>query len=148
MNTSDDGNITRRRRRQHSAEFKAKVVSACRKPGVSIAAVALAHRLNANLLRRWVVAEERAPTGQAIETVSAVPAGSSVEGRTFIPIQVESSAVTAAREIRIELRRGAPVVKVGWPLQRGRLRGLLRAVAVSALTRCGRGRTALDSAPE
>ncbi len=116
MNTSDDGNITRRRRRQHSAEFKAKVVSACRKPGVSIAAVALANRLNANLLRRWVVAEERAPAAKPIETVSAAPARSSVESRTFIPIQVESSAVTTAREITIELRRGATVVKVDWPL--------------------------------
>jgi transposase-like protein len=116
VNTSDDGNLTRRRRRQHTAEFKAKVVSACHKPGVSIAAVALANRLNANLLRRWVVAEVRAPTGKAIETVSAVPARSSVESRTFIPIQVDSSAVTAAREIRIELRRGATMVKVDWPL--------------------------------
>lgn len=116
MNTSDDGNVTRRRRRKHSAEFKAKVVSACRKPGVSIAAVALANRLNANLLRRWIVAEERAPTAKPIETVSAVPARSSVENRAFIPIQVESSAVTAAREITIELRRGATVVKVDWPL--------------------------------
>ena len=77
MNTSDDGNITRRRRRQHSAEFKAKVVAACRKPGVSIAAVALANRLNANLLRRWVVAEERAQPAKPIETVSAAPARSS-----------------------------------------------------------------------
>ena len=116
VNTSDDGNVTRRRRRQHSAEFKAKVVSACRQPGVSIAAVALANRLNANLLRRWVVAQERAPTGTASETVSAAPARLPVENGTFIPIQVESSGVTAAREIRIELRRGATVVKVDWPL--------------------------------
>lgn len=55
MNTSDDVSNGRQRRRKHGAEFKAKVVSACRKPGVSIAAVALANRLNANLLRRWVV---------------------------------------------------------------------------------------------
>ena len=108
MNTSDDGNSTRRRRRQHSAEFKAKVALACRKPGVSIAAVALANKL--------IVAEERAQPAKPIETVSAAPARSSVESRTFLPIQVESSAVTAAREIRIELRRGATVVKVDWPL--------------------------------
>jgi transposase len=116
VDTSDDGNITRGRRRKHSAEFKAKVVSACRKPGVSMAAVALANRLNANLLRRWVVAEERAQAAKPIEPVSAAAARSSVESRTFLPIQVESSAVTAAREIRIELRRGATVVKVDWPL--------------------------------
>jgi transposase-like protein len=113
VNTSDEGNGTRRRRRKHSAAFKAEVVAACRKPGVSIAAVALANRLNANLLRRWVVAEERAKPSA---TVSAAPARSSVESRTFIPIQVESAAVRVAQEITIELRRGAMVVKVGWPL--------------------------------
>ena len=43
-----------RRRRRHSAEFKAKAVQECMQPGVSIAAIALHHRLNANLLRRWV----------------------------------------------------------------------------------------------
>ena len=79
MNTSDDGNVPRRRRRQHSAEFKAKVVSACRKPGISMAAVALANKLNANLLRRWVVAEERAQPANPIETVSAAPARLPVE---------------------------------------------------------------------
>ena len=116
VNTSDDGCDGRQRRRKHSAEFKAKVVSACRKPGVSIAAVALANRLNANLLRRWVVAEERAPVATPIETLSAAPAPARVESRAFLPIQVESSAVTATREITIELRRGATVVKVSWPL--------------------------------
>jgi transposase-like protein len=44
-----------RHRRHHGAEFKAKVVEECTRPGVSMAAVALAHGLNANLLRRWVV---------------------------------------------------------------------------------------------
>ena len=116
MNASDEGNIARRRRRKHSAEFKAEVIAACRKPGVSMAALALANRLNANLLRRWVVAEERAQAAKPSETVSAAPARSRIESRTFIPIQVESSAVTAVREITIELRRGATVVKVGWPL--------------------------------
>ncbi|WP_353885777.1 transposase, partial [uncultured Microbacterium sp.] len=46
--------VGHRRRRRHSDEFKAKVVAACRQPGVSIASVALAHELNANLLRRWI----------------------------------------------------------------------------------------------
>jgi hypothetical protein len=78
--------------------------------------VALANRLNANLLRRWVVAEERAPAVTPIETLSAAAAPASFESRTFLPIQLEGPAVTAAREITIELRRGATVVKVDWPL--------------------------------
>ena len=52
--------IDRRRRRRHSAEFKAEAVAACRQPGVSIAAVAMSRSVNANLLRRWVVEAERA----------------------------------------------------------------------------------------
>ena len=37
----------RRRRRRHSAAFKATVIEECMRPGVSVAAVALAHGLNA-----------------------------------------------------------------------------------------------------
>ena len=115
MNTSDDQS-GRRRRRQHRAEFKAEVVAACRKPGVSIAAVALANGLNANLLRRWVATEEQGT--KPIDAVIASPARSTVENRAFIPIQVARPAVNTMpmQEITIELRRGAMVVKVGWPL--------------------------------
>ena len=115
METSDNG-IGRRRRRTHSAEFKAQVVSACRQPGVSIAAVALANGLNANLLRRWVVTEEQMQPVEPMATAHAAPPRSTVENRTFIPIPLERSAAATLQEITIELRRGATVVKVGWPL--------------------------------
>ena len=118
MNTSDDDS-GRRRRRKHSEEFKAKVVAAARKPGVSIAAIALANRLNANLLRRWVVAEEQAqPTkpARALAPVRTTPVRSTAENATFIPLQMEKSAATTGRPITIELRRGATVVKVNWPV--------------------------------
>ena len=130
MDTSDHG-IVRRRRRTHSVEFKAKVVSACRPPGVSIAAVALANGLNANLLRRWVVTAEQTPPVRPMETAHAALPRSTVENRSFIPIQLERSTVATAQEITIELRRGATVVTVGWPLAAaaecaGWLRELLR----------------------
>ena len=130
MDTSDNGSV-RRHRRTHSAQFKAKVVSACRQRGVSIAAVALANGLNANLLRRWVVTEEQTKQVRPMEMTHAALPRSSVENRTFIPIELERSAVTAGREITIELRRGATVVKVDWPLAAaaecaGWLRELLR----------------------
>jgi transposase-like protein len=54
-----DERVERRRRRRHSAEFKAEAIAACRKPGVSIAAAALERSINANLLRRWVLEAER-----------------------------------------------------------------------------------------
>lgn len=48
----------RRRRRRHSTEFKAAVIEECMRPGVSVAAIALAHSLNANMLRKWVIDAE------------------------------------------------------------------------------------------
>ena len=116
VNTSEHGYGGRRRRRQHSAEFKARVVAACRRPGVSIAAVALEHRLNANLLRRWVVAAERTPAVDALPTRSIALAGAVQANAAFVPVQLQGSAVVTTQEIVIELRRGPTVVKVTWPL--------------------------------
>ena len=79
-----------------------------------MAAIALANGLNANLLRRWVVTEEQ--RAKPIEIGIASPAPATVESRAFLPLQVEKSALNAAQEITIELRRGATTVKVGWPL--------------------------------
>ena len=47
-------------RRRHNFEFKAAVIQECMRPGVSIAAVALAHSLNANMLRKWLIDAENA----------------------------------------------------------------------------------------
>jgi len=46
---------TRRGRRRYTEEFKKQAIEACTRPGVSMASVALANGLNANLLRRWVI---------------------------------------------------------------------------------------------
>ena len=116
MNTSEHGYGDRRRRRQHSAEFKARVVAACRRPGVSIAAVALEHRLNANLLRRWVVAAERRTAADPVESRNVTLPRAVPTNTAFVPVELQSSTVTTAQEIVIELRRGATVVKVSWPL--------------------------------
>jgi transposase len=98
------------RRRRHSAEFKAQAVKACMQPGVSIAAVALHYRLNANLLRRWVAdREERDAAEQA-------PASMMVPTAEFVPLQLGSTHTGGApQDIVIEVRRGAATVTVRWP---------------------------------
>lgn len=116
MNTSEHGYGDRRRRRLHSAEFKARVVAACRRPGVSIAAVALEHRLNANLLRRWVVSAERTGAVDALPTKTVALAGALPANTAFVPVELQSPTSVTAQEIVIELRRGPTVVKVSWPL--------------------------------
>jgi transposase-like protein len=119
--------MRQRRRRRHSPGFKAQVVGACRTPGVSIAAVALEHRLNANLLRRWVVEEERVREAGVIAAAN----GSLTANAAFVPVDIARPVAAAAQEIVIELRRGATLVKVSWPLEAAAacsawLRGLLR----------------------
>jgi transposase len=105
----------RRRRRKHTDEFKAKVVAACSQPGVSIAAVSMAHGVNANLARRWVLDAERGVgligDRRDAVTTSVAPQPSAIP--SFVPLQI--AADTAASEIRVELRRGATTASVTWP---------------------------------
>lgn len=41
-------------KRRYTAAFKAWIVEQCLQPGVSLAGIALANGLNANLVRKWV----------------------------------------------------------------------------------------------
>ena len=50
-------------RRMHGAEIKAQVLAECQQPDVSVAAVALAHGLNVNLVRKWLVGRGIKRTG-------------------------------------------------------------------------------------
>ena len=53
------------KRRVHGAEFKTQVLAECQLPGASVAAIALAHGLNVNLLRKWLVGRGIQRTGLA-----------------------------------------------------------------------------------
>jgi transposase-like protein len=97
----------RRRRRQYSFEFRADLIKAASQPGVSVAAVALANGMNANLLRRWIkMAQSRE------NLVTAMAASLPVEG--FVPLSMPSPG--SDRDVRIELSRGAMSIKVNWPI--------------------------------
>ena len=98
--------VGRRRRRTHSAEFKAQVVGACSALGVSAAAVAMANGVNANLARRWVVEAERRG-----DVVVAPKAASGALASAFVPLQLP----VPAPDIRLELRRGTTTINVSWP---------------------------------
>jgi transposase len=108
--------VVGRRRRKHSDEFKAQVVAACSQPGVSIAAVSMAHGVNANLARRWVI-DTRDPAHDPREVHRVLPEAAApklVLPPPFVSVAVPSAP--ASSEIRIELRRGTTVVSVTWPI--------------------------------
>ncbi|CEL29369.1 IS66 family insertion sequence hypothetical protein [Pseudomonas proteolytica] len=106
-------------RRSYSKSFKAQVIHECAQPGASIANVALSHRLNANLVHKWIRV-------QAQKTTALQPA--------FIPLPVPPAGATsqaAASAICLEIPHPRGTVKVNWPTENAAacatfLRDLLR----------------------
>jgi transposase len=91
---SDQQAGPRRRRRLHSDEFKADAVAACTQPGMSMAAAAMAHGINANLLRRWVHEAEIRPS-RGVVRADADDAAKAQEPKTvFVPVSLPVPAPT------------------------------------------------------
>lgn len=119
-------------RRVHTAQFKAKVLRQCREPGASVAAVAMANGVNANLVRKWLVGRglKRAglvvPSGAppaaipqpGLPAMQFVPIGIAAASNGNAPSVVSGTPATAEPEapaIHVELRRGDASVAVQWP---------------------------------
>ena len=101
----------RRRRRRHSAFFKAEAVGACQQPGVSVAAVALARGLNANMLRNWVRKAER--SGRPIAIRPTVPDVALESAQGFVPVGLPASPTDGT--IRIVVRRKGRALETRLP---------------------------------
>jgi len=91
-----------RRRRQHTLEFKQRLVALCL-PGISISGVALAHGVNANLLRRWI------KQFSAPHSLPAIP-------MPLVPIQVELPPANPAEDvIAITIQKTNACIEIRWP---------------------------------
>ena len=90
-------------RRRHSAELKALVLRECAAPGASVAAIAMSHGINANVVHKW----RRLAAGEGSTPVVAP---------TFVPLALPPAQAAGTANIRIELRRGATSVAVDWPV--------------------------------
>ena len=108
MDTSAPELPGRRLRRQYSTEFRAQVIEAASQPGVSVAAIALANGLNANLLRRWITMAR----GREMMMGSVTGTPTAVHG--FVPLATPSPG--SERDVRIELSLGSMSIKVSWPV--------------------------------
>ena len=107
-------------RRRHSAEFKSEVVNACGAPGASVAGVALAYGVNANLVRQWLRGRGFQQSALVVPA-PAVPAPRAI-APTFVPLALpptlpapQPNPIPAAPDIRIEVRRGGMQLSVSWP---------------------------------
>ena len=116
-------------RRRHSTELKAQVLAACAEPGASISGVALAHGLNASLVRKW-----RSGRGTQRGSLAVAPASRSAASATsvapeFVALEMPAAPKATARaaaepsassstvqaSIHVELRRGPLHLNVRWP---------------------------------
>jgi len=59
--------VNRTGRRTYTLQYKLDVVRQCSELGVSVAAIAMARRINANLVRRWIVRHRRDLTAAVVE---------------------------------------------------------------------------------
>ena len=91
-------------RRRFDAQAKRELIEACLQPGVSVAGLALAHGVNANLLRKWISRHERGP-GQR----RSRPAVVAKAPAAFIPVVASGVAERIECRLRATLRNGVEV---------------------------------------
>lgn len=117
------------KRRVHGAEFKAQVLAECQRPDASVAAVALSHGLNVNLVRKWLVGRGLGRAGLTTprSVTRAHPGATERTPATlqFIPVGLSPAAgiteesrnapMAGAADIHIELTRGVTQLSVRWP---------------------------------
>lgn len=101
----------RKKVREHPAELKARVLAQCELPGASVARVAQEHGLNANLVHAW--RRQRRQQSQPEGGQPVARAGA----QEFIALPLAPPAARDSGDIRIEMRRGATTVTIGWPAE-------------------------------
>ena len=95
-----------RHRRQHAPEYKRSLVALCR-PGVSISAVALAHGVNANLLRRWI--------NQYRNELPAAPAVSAPSKLVAVQVDLPAQVPPGDDAIEIGIEKNRARISIRWP---------------------------------
>lgn len=88
-----------RQRSSYPKPFKAQVVQECLLPGATVSSVAIAHGINANVIRKWLPLYRHA-------SVAALPA--------FVPLKASLKRSSEALAI-IEIPLGEQSIAVKWP---------------------------------
>jgi transposase len=109
--------VNPKQRRRHSATFKTEVLAACAEPGASVAAVALAFKLNDNLVHQWRRA--KAPGVASMGIAEAPPRFIELTVPLAVPpapAPPASLPSATSKTITLEFKRGALGVSVTWPV--------------------------------
>lgn len=97
-------------RRTHSPQLKAEVMAACRQPGASVAAIALAHGLNTNVVRKWLA-------GHGLKRCAQMTSADGIHANAcaqFVPVSLplDTTGKLAATDVHLDLNLGALQIKL------------------------------------
>lgn len=109
-------------RRTYSKAAKQALVQICLRPGVSVAGTALAHGINANLLRRWM-------TRYVADTKGGSEARSGV---ALLPVSTATAAVRSSPDAFIELTFMGASIRIRGTVDARMLRVVLDCLAQRA----------------
>lgn len=90
------------KRRRYSKAFKARILVACDQPGVSVASVALANGLNANLIHKW-------------RRLAKAKSLNQPEPADFLPIPMAASGNNLSSDTTVMLE--VDHIKIHWPIE-------------------------------
>ena len=108
-------------KRRYTPEFKAWMIEQCRRTDVSLAGLALANGLNANMLRKWVVKRQAA---------TASPMPTQLLPVRMTPTRAEGPSEREDGFIKVEI--GGARVKLHGQVQAEQLRMVFAALAPRA----------------
>ena len=106
-----------RTRRSYSPQFKSELLTACKQPGASIAALAMQHGMNANVLHRWL--KDHRQGALLLSDGAPVPTFIPIDLAASLPLPVsgrDSEPSAPPSNIRIELQHHAVKVTLHWPV--------------------------------
>lgn len=110
-------------KRVFSTAFKSWLVEQARRPGISVAALAMRHEINANQLRRWMRLDHSVPPARAPAVLPVVlePQLCGQEPAVAVPQPARAS-------LPIEIEVGGALVRVHHGTEPAQLRMVLQAL--------------------
>ena len=128
MKSADPGGRAVQRRR-FSAEFKRGVVEETLVPGASVAAIAMRHRLNANLLFKWRRNHQRRTALQPLKAAKMLPV--KIEAASMVvPIIHRKPSARVLPRGSIEIEYAQARIRIRGAVDAEALRVVLEALSI------------------
>lgn len=121
--------VTRATRRKFTPEFKRQVAAQCLLPGASLSAVALSHRINANVIRKWVRRAQQNTTSPTVPSTATMLAVNVMQAPVHKPPPPSRTCASSSAVPCIEILTAAGTVRLPPGFDAASLRAILQILA-------------------